>query len=270
MEQVSLSSSSTAPEVASWRPSRPKQTTACIRLKQGSSARATYLLEDTAGGTTITVGADPGCDWQIRAAGVANFALDLLLLGGNMFAKCPLDSTVLVDGRQLGSNWVEVTSGARIHIGLAQLELTMGEKASAFEHLPQAFDPSPRARVQDSLPRARVQDAQRTLVMGEEETIIVEPDLEVIRPDMEDELDLKKTTVFSPASEQDYRPSFVDPPTRPSLVERLSRASLFDRAPTLLDDGVESIPRRNLWRYALAAGATAVAYAGWLALLDTL
>src|SRR5690349_951557 len=41
--------------------------TACVRLTGGSSTHATWMLEDGPGGTAITIGSDPGCDWKIKA-----------------------------------------------------------------------------------------------------------------------------------------------------------------------------------------------------------
>jgi hypothetical protein len=95
-----------------------------LRLRQGSSAQATWILEDSPGGTMVTIGADPTCDWQIRAAFVPPCALSVLLIGGVTYVKPGPDMGVLMNGQPIPPAWSEVEDGARIDVGLARLEIT--------------------------------------------------------------------------------------------------------------------------------------------------
>lgn len=99
---------------------------ACARLRQGSSARATFILEEAARGTTITVGADAACDWQIRAAFVPPSAFALRLVDGQVEVQAGKDQSVLLNGKLLGDGWVPVPNGARIDVGLARVEVSVG------------------------------------------------------------------------------------------------------------------------------------------------
>ena len=110
-----------------------------VRLRQGSSARATWILQEAPGGTTITVGADSTCDWQIRAAFVPPQAFALRLLDGEVRVQAGRDQSVLLNGKLLGEGWVAVPSGARIDVGLARVEVTTGYASGSFA------PPPPRA-----------------------------------------------------------------------------------------------------------------------------
>jgi len=99
---------------------------AFLRLRQGASARATWILEESGGGTMISVGSDDACDWQIRAAFVPPRAFSLLIVGGRVFVRSGPEPGVLLDGKQVEEGWVQVPHGARLDFGLARLEVTMG------------------------------------------------------------------------------------------------------------------------------------------------
>jgi predicted component of type VI protein secretion system len=94
-----------------------------LRLRQGSSTRATWILEESPGGTMITVGSDPSCDWQIRAAFVPPRAFSVLLLGGIAYVRPGQDMGVLLNGRPLDGGWTPAEQGARVDVGLARLEV---------------------------------------------------------------------------------------------------------------------------------------------------
>lgn len=99
-------------------------TCACVRLRQGSSARASWNLEECAGGTTITVGSGPTCDWQIRAAFVPPHALSVLFVNGRVYVRPGPEHGVLLNGHGLGDDgWAPVEEGDRLDVGLARLEI---------------------------------------------------------------------------------------------------------------------------------------------------
>ncbi|MDB4973843.1 MAG: hypothetical protein JWN48_2184 [Myxococcaceae bacterium] len=74
----------------------------------------------------ISVGSDVACDWQIRAAFVPGRAFSLLIVGGRTFLRSGPEPGVLLDGKAVDDGWVQVPHGARIDVGLARLEVTMG------------------------------------------------------------------------------------------------------------------------------------------------
>jgi len=212
-------------------PSPGRQPTACLRLARGSSAQATWLLEDVAGGTTIRIGADPACDWQIRAASVPVLAVTAMLVGGTLFVKSSPDGGVLLDGRPLGMQWTEVASGSRIDIGLARIEVAVGAMSSA-----------------------TVDIDERTLARSESAAVTF---AEITMPQ-----EAARESITA-------RESQVPHAGRPSLSERLSRPSLLG-GPSLIDDGSRRSSRFNLRKLALCGMATVLAYVGWLAILDHL
>lgn len=99
---------------------------AFLRLRQGSSARATWVLEESPGGTMISVGADDACDWQLRAAFVPARAFSILVVGGRTFVRSGPEPGVLLNGKPLDDGWVQIHNGGRIDVGLARLEVNMG------------------------------------------------------------------------------------------------------------------------------------------------
>lgn len=202
--------------------------TAHLRLRQGSSARATWILEESPGGTMITLGSDPTCDWQIRAAFVPARACSVLLLGGSVYVRPGQEGGVLLNGRPTENAWTEVPDGARIDIGLARFEVLTERYGAQPETGPQFQAPPPR---QHGYGYGQVQGE----VSGEYET---------------------RARGFDAVRE-------LDSGTYPIFDESES-----DRVPAVLDDEDERKDRSPLWRYALAGVATACAYGGWILLLD--
>lgn len=98
-------------------------TAASLRLRQGSSSRATWILDESPGGTLLTIGADAACDWQIRAPFVPARAFSVLLLGGTVYVRPGQELGVLLNGRPLESGYTPVGDGARIDVGLARFEV---------------------------------------------------------------------------------------------------------------------------------------------------
>lgn len=109
-----------------------------LRLRQGASTRASWILDEVPGGTMITVGADSTCDWQVRAAFVPPRAFSVLVVGAMMFVRSGPDAGVLLNGRPLPDGWVPVADGCRIDIGLARIEVSTGYATPPIE-LTEAF-----------------------------------------------------------------------------------------------------------------------------------
>jgi len=228
------------------------------------------------------VGADSTCDWQIRAACVPDHALTVMLIGGTLFMKSSQDGGVLLDGRQLPQQWTEISSGSRLDIGLSRIEIALGEAASAFEHLPQAYIPVPARHQPPSQPRIAMPTMEYRLDQQDMDGVYVDSDAtgadnntapatfaELTAPEvaMRSSI-LPRDGVAREAATANERPSFVDS-GRPSLLERFSRPSLMG-GPNLLGDGSQESEGPNLKKLAIGALATAAAYAGWLMLLDRL
>lgn len=219
--------------------SSARQLTACLRLSRGASSQATWLLEDLPGGTSLQIGADATCDWQIRAACVPKHALTAMMIGGTLFMKSAQEGGVLLNGKPLPPRWTEVAGGARVDIGLSRIDIALGEARSAFERLPQVYVPAAATAPElpyESGPHAAWRD-----------------DSETNEP-------------VEPSAYADAPPESG----RPSLVERLSRPSLLEGAPSLLDERMSESSSPALWKFAMCGLVTAIAYAGWLILLDHL
>lgn len=102
---------------------------ACIRLIQGASDDAVWVLEAGVGGTFLTIGADPECEWQIRAAGVPAHAVSVLLVGGMVHVRSGPQRCARMNGTLLSEEWTPVERDARLDIGMASLEIKLGKDA---------------------------------------------------------------------------------------------------------------------------------------------
>jgi hypothetical protein len=203
--------------------------TAHLRLRQGSSARATWILEESPGGTMVTLGADPTCDWQVRAAFVPARACSVLLLGGSVYVRPGREGGVLLNGRPTEDDaWTEVPDGARVDIGLARFEV-LTERHGA------QYDTGPHFQAAPPRPHGYGYGQAEGEVSGAYE---------------------RHTRGFDAVRE-------LDSGTYP-----VSDESDGDRVPAVLADEDERRDRSPLWRYALAGVATACAYGGWIFLLD--
>ena len=58
-----------------------------LRLCRGASERPLWSLGAGDGGTTITIGADAACDWQIGGLGVPSVALCVLFTGASFHVR---------------------------------------------------------------------------------------------------------------------------------------------------------------------------------------
>jgi hypothetical protein len=209
---------------------------ATIRLVRGASLQAAnWVLQAGPGGTSLTIGADPSCEWQIRAAGVPARAFCVLLTEFGLYVRSACQSGVRLNGQPLAADWQLVSSEARIDIGMASLELGPGENTAL-----QPLDDALMSELEDALPSS---PAGRT-------TILSDPDHSGLR--------------------RSYAPDLIEsnpePPARRSshFPWRFSRYSLPD-APSVL--GRYARPTNNFWLY-LAVCVALGGYAFWIALLD--
>jgi hypothetical protein len=93
-----------------------------MRLTRGASTQATWLLRSSASATTVTIGSDPSCDWQIRGAGVPRHALSVALFDGGLFVASGPDAAIELEGAPLPEVWRRVDRAVSIAIGDAQID----------------------------------------------------------------------------------------------------------------------------------------------------
>jgi predicted component of type VI protein secretion system len=233
--------------------------TACVRLTGGSSTHATWLLEDGPGGTAITVGSDPACDWKIKAASVPPHAVSVLLLQGTVYVRSGDGGGVTLDGRPLEPRWQPVASGARLDIGLARLEISLGGEQPMLGDWPRTWSVRNVERPSDSTPSIMVDgEAIEAKLLADEaaERALQDrdsADISGVRPS------------FTPVLELQHPKRGSSAPGEPSSwFGRLSRSS-FPDAPSLLGNGARNPVK--LWAYGVGCGLLAGAYALWVALL---
>lgn len=215
--------------------------TACLRLSRGSSQRALWLLHDVEGGTTITVGSAPSCDWQIKAAHVAPHALSVLLIGGAVFVAAGPSADVLLNGTPLPEAWTQVLGAARLDVGLARLTLTWDEK------------PRP------------------THASGEAEFIEVRPEDAPISADQSgpvrvrtpEQIDAARAAALRDAARREAQAR--ERPPRRSWAERLSRPSLLDAPAVFRSREAAGYSPARLMMFGVL---TALAYTGFVLWLD--
>jgi hypothetical protein len=112
----------------STQPSMRESRYCTVRLVRGSSRQApSWLLQAGPGGTPLSIGAGARCEWRIRAAGVPDQALWLMLTEHGLYARAAHERTVRVDGKPLPSDWLPIPSAARIDIGMAGLTVSAAE-----------------------------------------------------------------------------------------------------------------------------------------------
>jgi hypothetical protein len=101
----------------------PTPRTVLMRLTRGASSHVSWLLRSSANAPTVTVGADPSCDWQVRAPGVPGHALSVALFDGGLFVASGPDANVLLEGERLPEVWQRVDHPLSIALGAAQVEI---------------------------------------------------------------------------------------------------------------------------------------------------
>jgi predicted component of type VI protein secretion system len=234
--------------------------TACVRLTGGSSTHATWMLEDGPGGTMITIGSDPGCDWKIKAASVPAHALSVLLLQGTIYVRSGSEGGVLLDGRPLDTAWQAVAAGARLDIGLARLEISMGGEPVLGDWTCSwrvrnverpSDDAAPSILVDGDAIEAKLEaDAATERELADRDAA----DVSGVRPSLSPVIELNRP-----------KPRHSEPEARTSWLDRFSRSSAPD-APSLFGRG-EGRPVK-LWTYGVGCALLMGAYALWIALLE--
>ncbi len=121
-----MAHATTAPHDYAQDVSPRREFSAFLRLCQGGAARPVWHVEDSPGGTMISVGADAACDWQVRAAFVPARAFSVLVVGGRAFVRSGPEPGLLLDGRPVGDGWTSLPARSRIDIGLARFEVQTG------------------------------------------------------------------------------------------------------------------------------------------------
>jgi hypothetical protein len=100
----------------------PTPRSVLMRLTRGVSTHATWLLRSASSATTVTIGADPTCDWQIRGAGVPRHALSVALFDGGLFVASGPQAEITVEGARLPETWQRIDHALSIAMGDAQID----------------------------------------------------------------------------------------------------------------------------------------------------
>jgi hypothetical protein len=230
----------------------PVAAAASLRLSRGESSQITWILEDVPGGTSISIGAAPSCDWQVRAECVPPHAVSVLLLSGNLFVRSTCEGDVLLDGSPLGDNWITVRSGARLDIGQAQVVVARGAARSAFGATglsTLAYPPSEPVRA--APPRSQVLSTETRLGFPVWSA---------------NELQAARDQHALGAVARAALPAEAREANLGADQEATSKRHSRSFAPSLLGDDRPS--SGSIWLYVLAGLATLVAYAGWVMALD--
>lgn len=103
-----------------------------LRLRRGASAVAQWTLGHEEGGTVVTLGADPSCDWHVTAAGVGPLELTFFFVEGELLVKSERPgSGARLNGERLAEDWAVAREGSRIDCGTACIEVTFAPKSKA-------------------------------------------------------------------------------------------------------------------------------------------
>ena len=276
------------------QPPADRTFSAYLRLRQGASARATWVLEESPGGTMISVGADLVCDWQLRAAFVPARAFSMLVVGGRTFIRSGPEPGVLLNGKVLDEGWVAVPDRARIDVGLAQLEVTMGYSEWA-PSIDQAFDlrspfnPATHAdddreaheavhELRDRKPQTGAHGSAQAQGTRRHDTRMHETrdygaDARERSPAARARNPTRNPTMELSLDDLDYMGTQAVPSARQHAVsgefEVRDEAEGDETAPSLLGN-TRARDKSKLWRYAVAGVFTAGAYGCWVYLLDYL
>jgi hypothetical protein len=253
---------------------------AFLRLRQGASARASWVLEETPGGTMISVGADLACDWQLRAAFVPARAFSILVVGGRTFMRSGPEPGVLLNGKSLEDGWVEVPDRARIDVGLARLEVTMGYSEWA-PSIDQAFDlrspfnpVNPAGGAEEQLGRQTIHELRNRKHHDVDLRSTHAYDTRTGKPlGAAPAPRRRNSTIELSLDDLDYMGTQAGAQARDdSEVSGEFAVGALDgdqAAPSLLGSD-RPRDKSKLWRYAVAGVFTAGAYGGWVYLLDYL
>jgi len=192
---------------------------------------------------------------KIKAASVPGHAVSVLLLQGAVYVRGADEGGVLLNGRALAEGWQPVQSGARIDIGLARLEVTLGGE-EARQGWPRTWSVHNVER-----PSAEV-DGSPSIVVDENVWLESEPQPGGDLDDAEVS-GLRPSRQFMPKQPSADAPQ--QPSARPSWLSRASRPSVQD-APSLIGKPQPHAGAR--WLPYLGGVLMAVAYVLWVTLLD--
>lgn len=111
-----------------------------LRLAQGESTIPTLELKGSVGQTTLTVGQSPGCDWVVRAPGVAPVHFSLHWDGRTLrIADVYGAGGVRADGEAVGAQWRVLSGRVRVDFGKAAIVV----EAAAAAYVDTTADPTP-------------------------------------------------------------------------------------------------------------------------------
>jgi hypothetical protein len=95
-----------------------------LRLRRGASDIVSWSADRGSIRGTLSVGADPTCDWSIRGPGIAPVELWVSAPEGRLRVKSARPgSGARLDGAVLGDGWVTLEPGSRLEFGFACLAL---------------------------------------------------------------------------------------------------------------------------------------------------
>jgi hypothetical protein len=233
-----------------------------LRLRRGASDIVSWSADRGSIRGTLSIGADPTCDWSIRGPGIAPVELWVSAPEGRIRVKSARPGLgARLDGTVLGDGWVTLDPGSRLEFGFACLALE--------------FDAAPLSGGGEAVREMAVSFLGTPLA---EEA--AEPEVVLTAP--------RKST--PPAARQSVRPSQPES-VRPSAppAARVSVQSGTVRRPQSgamrktsgmryrLRDVLnafrgQAITSKRTWVafYGLLAFLTACAYGGWLFLLERL
>ncbi|MFT3922895.1 MAG: hypothetical protein QM778_10205 [Myxococcales bacterium] len=128
-----------------------------LRLAQGESTALNLELTGSAGGTTLTVGQSPGCDWIVREIGVAPVHFSLHWDGSVLrIADVYGAGGVRMDGILVGAQWRALTGRVRIDFGKAAIVVETGAAVQPAPQGKDRKDPTPLPPMSsERLPSAR-------------------------------------------------------------------------------------------------------------------
>jgi len=83
----------------------------------------TWLLRNAAHASTVTIGSDLSCDWQIHARDVPGHALSVALIDGALCVAAASGAIVKLNGKPLPEAWQRVNGTRLLEVGAARIEL---------------------------------------------------------------------------------------------------------------------------------------------------
>jgi hypothetical protein len=211
---------------------------ATLTLRRGATNWGSWSFDPEDAGITISVGGCAGCDWQVAAPGIG--PLRVLFTGECLLIKNdgPSDD-VWLNGARLRPSWVPLESGDVVELGGACMEVTIPPLA-AIGLLSEERSLPASLPHQASAPAAPVQASQACVP-----TARVRPWSRYFRS--------------GPARAID-----AGEPERTKVEEP------DERLTTIFDDTLPALSSVGLKRALILSVAVALAYVGWLVLLDHL